>query len=113
MLDRLASPARRNARKARWLVQCHPLSVALWCGSVTLMATATAFPARHEATVARWGLMLALVAVCTCMVATARWVITRMTHIVALWEEDVPVGDGSNLYALPARHKGNRARENA
>lgn len=116
MLDRLASPTRRNARRARWLVQRHPASAALWCGSMVAMAAATALSAPYEATLARWALWLALVAVCTSMVATARWVIARMTHIVALWEEDVPLhnDDGtSNLFALPARHRGQRARENA
>lgn len=102
-----------TATRARlcWAWQQHRDLLALWCLPVGLMAYATATDADH---VARWALLLGLFALLASCARIAKHVVTRLTQIVALWEEDVPQAEGlARLYTIPARHKGDRAREQA
>lgn len=103
-LDQTTRPIRRSFTTTRWLLTRHRIIVLLWGAAVAAMATATT---TGNAPLARLALFAALVALTASMVTTARWVVTRMTQIVALWEEDVPLDDDDNLYPL---HRGGRAR---
>lgn len=86
-----------------------PLIVAVWALPLSLHVAATFY---DNAQAARWALMLGLLATCFTTARLARHVVTRMAQIVALWEEDVPQHEGvAGLYAVPNRHRGNRARE--
>lgn len=87
-------------------------TVLLWALPLLLMVVATW---QRSPQVGQWALLLGMVALLASVTRLARYVVTRMTQIVALWEEDVPATEGlARLYAMPdARHRGDRAKKDA
>lgn len=110
-------PAHRLlARRVLWLWR-HQRSVMLaWALPVALLAASTAMgnhPASHH--LARWGLLLGLLAAVASIWRMARWVTQHLTYVLSLWEENVPLNVDPQVRQLfpTAQHRGARAREQA
>jgi len=81
---------RITLNRARVLIAQHPVVALLWLSSVTLLVVATIVETAHAES---WALFVAVVAAVSTCTAVARWVVTRMTGVIALWAEDVQLDD--------------------
>lgn len=102
------STVRTAVARTRYATRVAPDAVLLWCSSLALLVFSTI---ANSPQTARWALWVAFVALLAAMVRTARWAVTRLTQIIALWEEDVPLPEVRPLHAVG--HRGERARRNA
>lgn len=64
----------------------HPGPALMWVAAFVLLVWSTHY--NHEE-LGKWALWLSLVALFSSVVRVARWVVRRMTHITALWHDDV------------------------
>jgi hypothetical protein len=99
---------RKPLARLRWLARTHTLLLTMWLAAVGMLTWATVADHTHTA---RWALMLALVAMALSVARAAQWVVQRMVHIVALWEEDVPLDNVMPLHSSGGEHRGDRARQ--
>jgi hypothetical protein len=105
------SPTTTRVQHLLLALRRHRLYLLAWSVPFTLLALATV---QHDVHLGQWALLLGVVVALVCATRLARWVVRRVTQIVALWEEDVPQAEGvARLYAVPARHRGSRSRDHA
>lgn len=97
-----------RASMLRRVIRHHLLPAAstmLWSSSFAALVWSTI---TDDANLGRWAILVGLVALLVSTAWLARMVVRRLTQIVALWEEDVPMGSEKVKRLHGTDHRGPR-----